>query len=77
MRPAVGDRSCIGARRMFSLALDGEASAADVGRAASHIGRCEPCRRFATHVFALTRVLRSCHPARAGAPGELSKGARR
>ena len=56
---AVEDGNCIRARRMFSLALDGEAAASEVLMAATHIGSCEGCRQFAEHVVALTNELRS------------------
>jgi hypothetical protein len=76
MKLAVDERSCIRARRALSLALDDEAAAADVLEAAVHIGHCEPCSRFAAHVVAFTRALRSGRLERAGAPGAIdhSKG---
>ena len=56
---AVEDRKCIRARRMFSLALDGEAAASEVLMATTHIASCEGCRQFAERVVALTNELRS------------------
>jgi predicted anti-sigma-YlaC factor YlaD len=59
MSLSVEDSRCIRARRMLSLALDGEAGASAVLVAASHVSRCERCHRFAVHVVELTHVLRS------------------
>jgi predicted anti-sigma-YlaC factor YlaD len=59
MNVAVSERSCARARRALSLTLDGEASPGEVYGLASHLGRCEPCRRFTVQVGALTRALRS------------------
>jgi predicted anti-sigma-YlaC factor YlaD len=59
MRPAVGERSCIRARRLLSLALDGEAATAGVDELARHVEQCERCRRFAAQVSAFTHDLRS------------------
>jgi len=56
---AVEDRKCIRARRMFSLALDGEATPSEVLVATTHIASCEGCRRYAKRVVAITCELRS------------------
>ena len=56
---AVDDLTCRRARRAFSLALDGEPGAAEILVAASHLKRCESCRRFAADVVAFTYELRS------------------
>jgi predicted anti-sigma-YlaC factor YlaD len=56
---AVEDRKCIRARRMVSLALDGEAAASEVLVATTHIASCEGCRQFVERVVALTNELRS------------------
>jgi predicted anti-sigma-YlaC factor YlaD len=77
-RPVVEEGSCIRARRLLSLALDGEAALASVDELARHVGRCERCRRFATEVSAFTHELRSL---RIGATRDrqttsYSKGAR-
>ena len=55
----VEDARCIRARRMLSLALDGEAGASEVLVAASHLSGCERCHRFAVHAVELTHLLRS------------------
>lgn len=70
MRLAFEDGRCIRARRALSLALDGEAGAADVLAAVRHINRCECCRRFATHVVAFTHELRSVRLDPSGRGGE-------
>ena len=59
MWPAVENGKCIRARRMFSLALDGEAAASEVLVATTHIARCEDCRQFAEQVVGFTNELRS------------------
>jgi predicted anti-sigma-YlaC factor YlaD len=61
MTIVVSEKSCARARRALSLALDGEASPHEIYALATHLGRCEPCRRFTARVGALTRVLRSVH----------------
>ena len=64
MSLAVGDRACAGARRAVSLVLDGEAGPADVLALASHLRRCDQCRRFARDVADLTCTLRAARPER-------------
>jgi predicted anti-sigma-YlaC factor YlaD len=59
LRAAVEGETCVRARRTLSLALDGEAGAADVLKAASHLSRCQRCREFAVQVIAFTSELRS------------------
>jgi predicted anti-sigma-YlaC factor YlaD len=59
MQPAVELRACTQARRMLSLALDGEAAASDVLMAAMHLGSCSLCRQFARRVAVVTNELRS------------------
>jgi predicted anti-sigma-YlaC factor YlaD len=56
---AVENRKCIRARRMFSLALDGEATPSEVLVATTHIASCEGCRQYAKRVVAFTNQLRS------------------
>jgi predicted anti-sigma-YlaC factor YlaD len=77
MRPPVENGTCGGARRLFSVALDGEAAASDVLTAAMHIARCERCQRFAVRVVALTRELRAVRHDGSGAPRDIdySRGA--
>jgi predicted anti-sigma-YlaC factor YlaD len=58
----VEERKCIRARRMFSLALDGEATPSGVLVATTHIASCEGCRRYARRVVVLTNELRSVRP---------------
>ena len=62
MTVVVSERSCARARRALSLTLDGEAAPGEIYGLAQHLGTCEPCRRFATQVGALTRALRSIRP---------------
>ena len=59
MSLAVENRACAGARRVVSLVLDGEAGPADVLAVASHLRRCDQCRRFARAVAELTCTLRA------------------
>jgi len=78
MSLAVESSECIQARRTLSLALDGEAGAADVLVAASHLRRCDPCSQFAAHLVAFTHQLRAERLERPGTPGETehSRGER-
>lgn len=60
MRLAVDDRSCIRARLVLSLALDGETASSHEARAAArHLCGCRACARFAAEVTAFTHELRS------------------
>jgi predicted anti-sigma-YlaC factor YlaD len=69
MSLAAEDRACAGTRRAVSLIFDGEASPADVDAVASHLRRCDQCRRFAHDVAELTCTLRAVRLERL--PGEL------
>jgi predicted anti-sigma-YlaC factor YlaD len=73
---AVEDRKCIRARRMFSLALDGEATPSEVLAASTHIASCEGCRQYAQRVVVLTNELRSARPRLITRTTTFEKGAR-
>lgn len=76
MSAVVEGGTCIRARRLLSLALDGEAGPAEVLLAASHIGGCERCRQFAAHVVELTQELRSIRLGRPDRGHEEPRGER-
>lgn len=58
VRPAVERLSCFRSRRIFSLALDGGAEAAELHQLALHLGSCRSCRTWGARVAAITRELR-------------------
>ncbi len=78
MRPVVDEGNCIRARRLLSLALDGEAATAGVDELARHVRQCERCRRFAAQVSTFTYDLRSLRlgATRSRQATSYSKGAR-
>jgi predicted anti-sigma-YlaC factor YlaD len=76
MTIVVSEKSCARARRALSLALDGEASPHEIYGLATHLGRCESCRRFTARVGAVTRALRSFHHSPVNNQQATRKGAR-
>jgi len=59
VRETVRARDCVRARRAHSLVLDGVAGCDDVVALATHLDRCESCRRHARQVSRVTYLLRS------------------
>ena len=59
VQETVGARSCARARRAHSLVLDGVAGCDEVVALATHLDRCESCRRHARQVSQFTYLLRS------------------
>lgn len=75
MRPALDQARCLQVRRLYSVALDGEAACEEMLAAALHIADCEPCHRFAAQVAVITGELRSARLRLGGSDrGHLTRG---
>jgi len=56
--PIAGSR-CLRARRTLSAAIDQEATAPELRRAALHLARCPCCRAFFAEIDAVSSLLRT------------------
>jgi predicted anti-sigma-YlaC factor YlaD len=50
---------CLRARRSVSAAIDQEAAAGELRKAALHLARCSECRRFFVRIDEVSRLLRA------------------